>query len=278
MSASLTSVAADSGTGHTHLLIALDLDGTLLTTHGRLSERNADAVKAVADAGHHVVIATGRPLHLVADLADQLGDSVEYVVGTNGAMIGTFPDCELLQLLGFSFDTARATVDRLRAAHPDIGFALATDQGLAHEHGFAERMPAAVDTDPVPDVLALGGTEAYKLFAFHPELRVGELLDVIPPLLQDGLVANHMGADAIDIGPDDIDKCAGLKWVAERLGVDVGNVVAFGDEWNDITMLEWAGRGIAMGNADARVKAAANEVAPANTNDGVAVVLEWLLD
>ncbi|WP_394928170.1 HAD family hydrolase, partial [uncultured Ilumatobacter sp.] len=65
-------------------LIALDLDGTLLTSRGDVSERNVAAVQAVADAGHHVVIATGRPLHLVADLGGQLGTSVSHVVGTNG--------------------------------------------------------------------------------------------------------------------------------------------------------------------------------------------------
>ena len=68
-----------------------------------------------------------------------------------------------------------------------------------------------------------------------------------------------------------------LQWVCEQLDVSAADVIAFGDEWNDITMLEWAGRGVAMGNADARVRAAANEVAPSNMADGVAVVLERLL-
>jgi len=258
-------------------LIALDLDGTLLGRTGDVSERNVAAVRAVAAAGHHVVIATGRPLHLVADLADQLGDAVSYIVGTNGSMIGTFPDAALVRLMGFDFALAREAIVSVRAALPGTGFALATDAGLAHEPGFAERMPAVVDADPIDDVLTLGGVEAYKLFAFHDDVSVAELLAEVPAHLPTGLSANHMGADAIDIGLDTIDKCSGLRWVCDELGVEAADVIAFGDEWNDLTMLEWAGRGVAMANADARVRAAADEVAPANTADGVAVVLERLL-
>lgn len=258
-------------------LIALDLDGTLLTSRGNVSERNVAAVQAVADAGYHVVIATGRPLHLVTHLTDQLGTSVSHVVGTNGSMIGTFPDGQLLRLTGFDIDLAHRAVAAFRLGLPGTGFAVATDAGLAHERGFAERMPAVVDTDPIDDILALGGTEVFKLFAFHDNMSVPALLGAAPALLPETLAATHMGADAIDIGPVAIDKCAGLQWVCELLGVSAADVIAFGDEWNDITMLQWAGRGVAMGNADPRVRAAANEVAPPNTADGVAIVLERLL-
>ena len=274
---SLTASLCRYGSVVDRKLIALDLDGTLLGRTGDVSERNVAAVRAAAAAGHHVVIATGRPLHLVADLADQLGDAVSYIVGTNGSMIGTFPDAALVRLMGFDFALAHEAIVSVRAALPGTGFALATDAGLAHEPGFAERMPAVVDADPIDDVLTLGGGDAYKLFAFHDDVSVAELLAEVPAHLPTGLSANHMGADAIDIGLDTIDKCSGLRWVCDELGVEAADVIAFGDEWNDLTMLEWAGRGVAMANADARVRAAADEVAPANTADGVAVVLERLL-
>ena len=258
-------------------LIALDLDGTLLDNNATLSERNAAAIHAVHAAGHHVVIATGRPINLVTGLADQLGDSIAYVVGTNGSTICTFPDGHLVQLIGFDYVTAVEAVTRLRDGLPGIGFAIATDSGLAHQPGFAERMPAVVDQDPVPDILAVGGSEVYKLFAFHDDLSVAQLLERAPEYLPAGLAANHLGASAIDIGPKTIDKCAGLRWVCEQLGVKAADVIAFGDEWNDITMLEWAGRGVAMANADSRVQRAGNEITASNADDGVAIVLEELL-
>lgn len=258
-------------------LIALDLDGTLLGPDGSVSDRNVAALQATADAGHHVVIATGRPLHLVTDLGHRLGTAVSHVVGANGSMIGTFPDCALIRMMGFDYDQARQVVLTLRANVPGTGFALATDAGYEHEVGFAARLPIGANTPAVPDVLQLGGTEAYKLFAFNDAMSVAELLAAVPGHLPAGLTAGHMGADAIEIGPDSIDKCSGLRWMCSELGVEAADVIAFGDEWNDLTMLAWAGRGIAMGNADAKVKGIADEVAPANTADGVAVVLEQFL-
>ena len=159
-------------------------------------------------------------------------------------------------------------------------FALATDNGFVHEEGFAELMPAAVHDDPVGDVLSIGGTTAYKLLVFHSERSLDELLDEVPVLidpLDTGFAVRHMGAQAAEIGPADDDKGAGLRWLCDHLSVNAADVIAVGDELNDLSMLEWAGRGIAVENADPRVRAAAGEVIGSNTDDGVARFLESLL-
>ena len=191
-------------------------------------------------------------------------------------MIATFPDGQLMQLLGFPAVDGFDLIQSLREHNPGFGFAIATNAGFAHEAGFSERMPAVVPSEPIDDVLTVGGDEIYKLFAFHPDYTVEELLDYLPALLPDSISAGHMGADAVDIGPESIDKCAGLRWLCERLDVASAEVIAIGDEGNDMTMLQWAGRGIAMANAPDHVKAIADEIAPSN-NDGVAQVLEQLL-
>lgn len=263
--------------GRRRRLVAIDLDGTLLDGAGYVSERSRSALRAVADRGHAVVLATGRPPQLVAHLADPLGTTVTHVVGTNGTMIATFPDGQLLQLLGFPAELARRTVRRLRAHDEELGFALATESGFAHERGFAERMPAPVGTEPVDDVLGLAGSTAYKLMAFHHRRSAHQLIDHLSAVLGEELVVRHLGADAVEIGPGTVDKGSGLAWLCAHLGVEAVDVVAFGDEWNDITMLQWAGRGVAMANADEMVRAAADEVTAANIDDGVAVVLERLL-
>jgi hypothetical protein len=142
-------------------------------------------------------------------------------------------------------------------------------------------MPAAVNDDPVADVTTIGGTQAFKLLAFHATRSVHESLADVPNLIggrtSTELLVSHMGADAVEIGPADADKCTGLRWLCEHLGVEAANVIAIGDEWNDLTMLEWAGRGVAMGNAADRVKAVADEVIGTHTDDGVATYLESLL-
>jgi Cof subfamily protein (haloacid dehalogenase superfamily) len=262
-------------------LVAIDLDGTLLGPGGRLSARSTQTLLAAAEAGVVVTIATGRPPIMLGALLDTAGSAVSHVIGANGAMVQRYPNGDILRLMGFDIDVARAAVVALRAADPSFGFAFASDAGFAHEPGFADRMPAAVDTEPVDDILTLGGTEAFKLIAFHPDIDTYDLLDHVPRLLPDDLrqrlVTRHLGADAVELGPAGVDKAAGLAWLCGHLGIDAADVVAFGDEWNDVTMLQWAGHGVAMANADERVRAHADEIAPSNVDDGVAAVLERLL-
>jgi hydroxymethylpyrimidine pyrophosphatase-like HAD family hydrolase len=271
-------------------LIAIDLDGTLLGEDSELSTRSADAVRAVSAAGHEVVVATGRPPHLISIFGDELAGSVGYVIATNGSLISRFPEAdgssELLQLLSFDLEAAHRVVRGLRERDPRFGFALATDAGFAAESGFAERMPADV-ADAPRDVMALGGSVAFKLFAFHPDLTPHEMVDELPSVvnaLVDGrgpdgerFAVSHMGAGAVEIGPGSIDKAAGLRWLAAHLGFDRRDVIAIGDEWNDLGMLRWAGVGVAVGNAHDDVLAIADLVIAPNTGDGVARFLEQLI-
>lgn len=267
-------------------LIALDLDGTLLNSSGVMSDRSVAAIEAATAAGHQVVLATGRPPHVAIPVTEQLCGTVRHIVGGNGSIVATFPatpteETTLLHLIGFPIDHAVAVVTALRANDDRYGFALATDNGFAHEHGFAALMPAAVTDDAIPDVLAIGGTQAFKLLAYHATRSVHQLLDTVPaiiaPVTGGALTVSHMGADAVEIGPIDADKCTGVRWLCDHLGVDAADVIAIGDEWNDLTMLEWAGRGVAVANARDRVRAIADEITASNDDHGVAIVLESLV-
>ena len=258
--------------------MAVDLDGTLLAPDGRITARTVAALTAARAAGWWVVAATGRPPHMATDLLATTAGSVTHGVMGNGTMVCSFPGPETLLERTFPAHRARDVVARLRLRDDRLGFALATESGFAHEAGFAERLPALHGLGaPDADVLALEGDVAIKLMVFHHDLGAHSLLETLPALLGDELEASHLGADAIEIGPVGIDKASGLAWLCERLGVDASEVVAFGDEYNDHTMLAWAGHGVAMGNADAVTQGFANEVAPSNAHDGVAQVLERLL-
>lgn len=264
------------------LLFALDLDGTLLDGAGRVSPRAVAALTSVVAVGHRVVIATGRPPDLAIRAAPELVGLVSHVVGGNGTIISTFPadagdTADLVHVSGFDLAAAIEIVGELRRCDDGFGFALATERGFAHEPGFVERMPAAVHDDPIDDALSIGGTTAFKLLVFHLQRSVTELLVDVPPLiahLGHAFSVRHMGADAVEIGPARDDKGAGLRWLCDHLGVASSHVVAVGDELNDLTMLEWAGWGVAVANGDDRVRAAADEVIGSNLDDGVAVFME----
>lgn len=259
-------------------LVALDLDGTLLDPTGHIRPRSVAALEAARDAGWWVVAATGRPPHMATDLLGATTNAFSHGVMGNGTMICSFPGPQTLLERTFGADVARDVIGRLRSHDPRFGFALATDTGFAHERGFVERLPALHGLgDPDADVLNLEGSVAVKLMVFHHDRSAHELLTALPELLSADLQVSHLGADAVEIGPTGIDKGTGLAWLCHHLGLTAADVVAFGDEYNDHSMLQWAGHGVAMGNADAITQSLANEVAPSNAEDGVAVVLERLL-
>ena len=263
-------------------LVAFDLDGTLLGPDGRVSNATATAVELARRAGLTIVAATGRPPMMLGDSLSTVVDSLHYAVGSNGSIVARFPGAEIMRIVGFDADLARAAVAHLRRIDPAFGFA--TDAGFVHEPGFSERMPAPLGSPASADVLTLGGTEAYKLLVFHPEIEAHRLVDEIPGRLTaidgaptdvaEALVVGHMGADAVELGPVGVDKGSGLVWLCDQIGVAADEVLAIGDDWNDLSMLTWAGTAVAVANADPRVRDVADLVAPSNAEDGVA----WVLD
>jgi Cof subfamily protein (haloacid dehalogenase superfamily) len=260
-------------------LIACDLDGTLLRPDSTVSDRSVAALRAAAAAGVYVVIASGRPPFMLDPVLPFVGDAVSHGVLANGSLVCTLPDGTELRRVRFELDTAVGVVHRLRSIDPRYGFALATDAGWAQEPGFFERMPVGRMAPDCDDVLAAaaGATEALKLMAFHDDHPAHALLDLLPTLLGPHLAITHMGADCVEIGPTGIDKGTGLAWLCAHLGIDPVDVVAFGDEYNDHEMLRFAGHGVVMANANEHTRALADEIAPGNADDGVAVVIERLL-
>ena len=262
-------------------LIATDLDGTLLDPQGLLRPRTAAALQAAADAGIIVVFATGRPPQVAVHEITATGRGVHYGVMANGTIICSLPDGELLHTVTFDAALVRATVLAIRAHDPRFGFALATDQGFTSEPGFHDRMPVPLAPGNEPQADVLHGHDdaetAIKLLAFHPELTAHDMLELLPGVIGDRMVANHMGADAVELAPAGADKGAGLAWLCAHLGIDHGDVLVFGDEVNDLPMFHLAGRRIAVENAHPRVKDAADEVTGPNSDEGVAAAIEQLL-
>ena len=261
-------------------LIATDLDGTLLDPSGVITPRTAAALRQAAEAGITVVFATGRPPIVAGREIEAAGHGVHYGVMANGTIVCSLPDGEVLRSHTFAASTARDAVLRLRAHDPRFGVALATDRGFTAENGFHQRMPIAPHADDAVADALVGhehATDTIKLFAFHPDHGAHELMAMLPPVLGDHLVVNHMGADAVEIAPAGADKGAGLRWLCEHLDVDTADVLVFGDEVNDLPMFAVAGRRVAVANAHPAVRAAADEVTASNAADGVALVIERLL-
>ncbi len=257
-------------------LVASDLDGTLLGLGGVVSDRTRQAIKALVAAGIHVVAATGRSQWTAEPLVEPCA-GIELVVCSNGASLYDLRRRVSLAEHPIADPVIDEVLVTLAAALPGCFYGWETATDLHYEERFLAYRPD-LDRPASPD-LPLGERPVpiRKLMVAHDEIHHYELLDAVTPLMPPGAVASTSGAPFVEVTGAGIDKAFGVQQVCERLGVASGEVIAFGDNHNDITLLRWAGRGVAMGNAHDAVRVVVDETTLSNVEDGVAAVLETLV-
>jgi hydroxymethylpyrimidine pyrophosphatase-like HAD family hydrolase len=262
----------------TERLIALDLDGTTITHAGVLRPAVREAVQAVAATGMHIVVATGRSIVATTPILYALGLTTGYVVCSNGAVtLALDPDepqgYQILETV--TFDPAPA-LELLRDSWPDAVIAV-------EELGVGFKVSA-----PFPDGELDGELRvvSWDELVADPVTRVtfrsptGTSEDFEELAERIGLheVNYNIGFTAwMDINPEGVSKGSALELLRRRLEVEPMHTVAVGDQRNDLEMLQWAARGVAMGNAPEEVKAVADEVTGHVDDDGLVPVLRSLL-
>lgn len=259
-------------------LIASDLDGTLFGRDHRPAERTVEAINAAVGAGVVVAAVTGRSYFGGAALAVSTGAKLDWFIGSNGGHRLDYSTDTLEERLIFTAEEVDVVCDSLEHALGNVGFAWEIGDGLVWNQVFIDMAPT---TQSRPRVRMERGderlTEVGKVFVSHPEVTSVDLVRLVEPHVGDGLNVTTSGAKFVEITPTGADKGSALARLCHKLGVDRSEVIAFGDNQNDLTMLEWAGTGVAMGNALDIVKAGADRVAPPNHEHGVAEVIEELL-
>ena len=258
-------------------MVCLDIDGTLLQYDGTMHDVTRDAVRACVEAGHQVVLSTGRAVIATKPIIDMLGLSSGYAVCSNGAIT-----LRLDSSLPDGFETIeRVTFDPTPALQMLRG--QWEDAVIAVESGDVFKVTA-----PFPDG-ELDGEQVvvpWEELMTEPVTRVtfrsptGTSEDFLDLAERVGLhqVNYAVGFTAwMDINPEGVTKASALEQVRRKLCVEPANTVAVGDQRNDVEMLEWAARGVAMGQAPDEVKAAADEVTAPIDDDGAALVLRLLI-
>jgi len=274
----MTAAAAPGADPHTPLLVALDLDGTTIDHSGSLSAAVREAVADVVAAGHHLVISTGRSIVATMPVVAMLGLERGYAVCSNGAVTLVLdPSKERGYRIvdTVTFDP-RPVLTMLREQIPEALVAV-EDLGV----GFKV-------SAPFPDG-ELGGDQVvvdWEELVAHPATRVtlrrpdASSEEFMEQVERAGLheVSYAVGWTAwLDINPEGVSKGSALELVRRTLEVEPGDTVAVGDQRNDIEMLHWAARGVAMGQAPDEVKAVADEVTGTVEEDGLVPVLRSLL-
>jgi hydroxymethylpyrimidine pyrophosphatase-like HAD family hydrolase len=253
-------------------LVATDLDGTLVRNDGTVSAYTQGVLAALDDQDVPVVFVTGRPLRWAEAVFDHVGRHGLAVI-SNGALV--WDVAARAPVLTRTIDPVVGVevCDLVRAAVPGSAFAVETIDGIALEPEFQER-------HPVPEGARRGAIAdlfqgpALKVLARHEALGYQEFWDRAAAAIGDRAVITWSSASSLlEISAAGVTKATTLAVLAQQLGVDPADVVAFGDMPNDIDMLTWAGTSYAMADAHPTVRDAADHVAPANDEDGVASVL-----
>lgn len=280
-------------------VVATDLDGTLLRSDGKVSDRTRQVLADLDAAGVEVVFVTARPPRWLDHLADTVGGHGR-VICIGGACVLDLASGETLDTCGFDDTAVRATVKGIRAALPHAALAFERPDGVAFDPWYPNREPALDPTlwsvpveetldavgarGPVAKILALDPANIPPpgVFADPPEdIRTAQELffGAVRAAVGEHAQLAYSGAVGLaELMPRGVDKATALaRWCA-RLGVDAADVWAFGDMPNDLPMLTWAGRGIAVANSHAEVLASADAIVGHHDADGVAEELATLLD
>ena len=265
---------APDGADH---LVALDVDGTLMTDDGFISPEAKSLVREIRAAGSHVLLATGRPLVALLPVADELGLDDGYLVASNGSVTARLAGAQGYEIDDAVTFTAGPALDLVLHHMPRTLFAV---EEVGVGYWVAERFPerTIMGRQTVVDLRELEGRTTTRIVA----VDAGEPVDALRAgLVELGLSDTHFSiADLMwmDVAPQDVSKASALERVRVRLGVDERATVAVGDGGNDVEMLDLAGRAVAMGNAPDAVKDRADHVAAGNDEAGVLTHLEALLE
>jgi Cof subfamily protein (haloacid dehalogenase superfamily) len=262
------------------MLIATDLDGTLLRADKTISARTTAALERAAAADLPVVLVTGRPIRWLRMVYEQLATPLPAVCA-NGAVVYDPLRDQVLRADPLAPEVLEEIARRLADEVPEAVLAVEVMDGRAMLHHID--YPVRWDSGhggvrPVDAVAELLREPAVKLLVRAGERDPDEVSALLGTALTGLAAATHSSCSGlVEVSAAGVTKAAGLAWYCDRLGVPAAAVTAFGDMPNDVPMRAWAGRAVAMGNAHPTVKEIADEVVASNDDDGVAAYLETVL-
>lgn len=256
-------------------LVATDLDGTLLQPDGSVTPRARAALRAARARGLRVVLVTGRPPRGVRPLA--LADCAEVAICANGALLYDLAGDRLLEQHPIPTAVAQRLIRDLRQAAPGVVFAAEAGLSFWREPDYPTGHPLDERDGGIEDALDFAARGIAKLLASHPRMVQKLLLPLTEAVAGDDAVVTRSGGELIEVSAAGVTKASALERLCAGSGVTAAEVAAIGDMVNDLSMLRWAGRAVAVANAHTDVLAVADEVIGANDADGVAEYLEGLV-
>ncbi|MBP3949578.1 Cof-type HAD-IIB family hydrolase [Bacillus suaedae] len=262
-------------------LIALDLDGTLLTDNKTISDKTKLTIQKARNEGHLVMISTGRPYRASVDYYKEL-ELDTAIVNFNGA----FVHHPLDQSFGtyhspLDLATAKTVIETCEAFNVSNIMVEVIDDFYLRTFDEVMVKTLLAGQNPVEhgNLLHILKEDPTSILIHPQDHHVAELRDLLKEAHAEVIDQRVWGApwNIIEIVRAGMNKAVGLKKVADYYNIPKERIIAFGDEDNDFEMIEYAGQGVAMANGIDQLKSLANAITLSNEEDGIAVYLEEAL-
>ncbi len=266
-------------------LIALDIDGTLLNSKKEVTKEVFDAIQMAKKKGVKVVLSTGRPLPGVQSLLKELklNDEENYVVTFNGGLVQEISSQEVISNIEMSYEDFDIIYNELSKKH-NIKIHINTPDSVVVPYKDAPKYSIhEANLNNIP-VICMDESEINENLTFckvmlidEPEI-IDNIITKIPKDFHDKYTIVRSAPFFLEFLNKKVNKGSGLQALCNKLNIDPCEVIAVGDEENDRHMIEFAGLGVAMGNARDSIKEIANYITDSNDNHGVAkVISEFIL-
>jgi Cof subfamily protein (haloacid dehalogenase superfamily) len=255
---------------------AIDIDGTLVDPQKNISARNAQAVAAYTAAGGTVVLSSGRMYSSILRYGIELGlPSHDIILSYNGAMAKTIGG-ELLfeRPVPAQYGAEIIAYCRQHGLHLNFYYDDSLYVDRLDEWSELYGVRSGSTSIAVGDLTKLAEKPPTKLLIIDDKFTLDNLITHFQEKYHGLLYITKTDDEYLEFMAEGVDKGTSLQWVAEHLGVPQTQTAAFGDSYNDVPMIEWAGIGVAMSNGRREAIAAADVVADNNAWDGVGAILE----
>lgn len=260
-------------------LIALDMDGTLLTSDKTITERTKKLIKEAEKKGVKIVLASGRPLKGLTRYLEELdlfsGD--DYVLSYNGGLVQNTKTEEIVSKVTIKGADLKHIYEVSKELNINI-HAFSAKEGLitpkpskytqyeADMNGIEFKIKDFNTIDDNEDII--------KVMMIDEADILDPAIEKLPQDLYEKYSVFKSAPYFLEFTNKEVDKGLGLKRLGEHLGIKQDEIIACGDAGNDLSMVKYAGLGVAMGNATDEVKEAANFITTSNDEDGIANVIE----
>ncbi|MCY6958914.1 sugar-phosphatase [Clostridium brassicae] len=259
-------------------LIALDMDGTLLRNDKTISEENLNAIKKAKDKGVKVVLSTGRPKKGIEKYLKKLDllSNEDYCVTYNGSLVVNTGTDKVLYSKILTHNDIHYLYDLSKKLDVNI-------HALTYNSCISPKLSKYTEVEISINGIDFEEIDFYNLdpsaqivkvmFVDEPD-KLSKVIDNLPKEVYEKYTIVKSAPYFLEFLDKEVNKGAGVKILAESLGINQNEVICIGDAGNDIHMIKYAGLGVAMGNAFPETKKSANYITCSNEENGVAHVID----